>query len=176
MMQELQTEFGQVVDAAIAGDFSHRVEVEFPRRRAQCPGRFCEFAGRDRRPRVSARPGRVLAAVAETNLTRRVTGKYEGAFDELKMNTNAVADKLAEVVGQIKETSRGLKVATGEILSGANDLSERTTKQAATIEETSAAMEQLAQTVMDNAKRAGSASEQAGKASQNRRRRRAGHG
>jgi methyl-accepting chemotaxis protein len=40
-------------------------------------------------------------------------------------------------------------------------LSERTTKQAATIEETSAAMEQLSQTVIQNAERAGSASENA---------------
>ena len=60
-------------------------------------------------------------------------------------------DRLSNIVGQLKETSRGLKTATGEILSGANDLSERTTKQAATIEETSAAMEQLATTVLQNA-------------------------
>src|SRR5262249_28164740 len=46
-------------------------------------------------------------------------------------------------------------------LAGANDLSERTTKQAATIEETSATMEQLASTVADNAKRAGEASSNA---------------
>jgi hypothetical protein len=65
-----------------------------------------------------------------------------------KDDTNAVADKLVEIVSQLKDTSRTLKTATGEILSGANDLSERTTKQAATIEETSAA------TVLQNAERA----------------------
>ncbi len=48
----------------------------------------------------------------------------------------------------------GVKQATGEILTGANDLSERTTKQAATIEETSAAIEQLSNTVLENARRA----------------------
>ncbi|MEO9300021.1 methyl-accepting chemotaxis protein, partial [Devosia alba] len=42
--------------------------------------------------------------------------------------------------------------------SGANDLSERTTRQAATIEETSASMEQLATTVLANAERAHDAS------------------
>jgi methyl-accepting chemotaxis protein len=51
-----------------------------------------------------------------------------------------------------------LKTATAEILSGANDLSERTTKQAATIAETSATMARLAGTVAENAKRAASAS------------------
>src|SRR5690606_29214444 len=90
--------------------------------------------------------GSVLAALAETDLTRRVEGDYEGAFARLKADTNAVADKLSDIVGQLKQTSRSLKTATGEILSGANDLSERTTRQAATIEETSATMEQLAST------------------------------
>src|SRR5690606_28148447 len=70
--------------------------------------------------------------------------------------------KLSEIVGQLRTTSRALKTATSEILSGANDLSERTTKQAATIEETSATMEQLAATVMQNAERARGASQAAG--------------
>ena len=102
--------------------------------------------------------GGVLNALANTDLTRRVEGEYEGAFQRLKDDTNAVGDRLTEVVSKLRATSRGLKTATGEILSGANDLSERTTKQAATIEETSAAMEQLAATVIENAKRAESAS------------------
>jgi methyl-accepting chemotaxis protein len=81
-------------------------------------------------------------------------GDYRGAFALLQDNTNIVAETLSEVVSGLKLTSRTLKTATGEILSGANDLSERTTRQAATIEETSAAMEQLAATVLQNADRA----------------------
>jgi methyl-accepting chemotaxis protein len=107
--------------------------------------------------------GEVLGAMANTDLTRRMVGEYEGAFAQLKANTNEVADKLSEVVGQLRHTSGSLKSATGEILSGANDLSERTTRQAATIEETSAAMEQLASTVLRNAERARDASANAAK-------------
>src|SRR5690606_15415928 len=98
--------------------------------------------------------GEVLAALADTDLTQRMEGDYQGAFAKLKTDTNAVADKLSAVVTQLRSTSRALKTATGEILSGANDLSERTTKQAATIEQTSAAMEQLAGTVAGNARMA----------------------
>ena len=164
MMQELQRAFGVVVDAAIAGDFSKRVETEFPDAELNALARSINNLV-DTVDRGLGETGQVLSALAETDLTQRVHGEFHGAFSKLKTDTNAVADKLTEVVGQIKETSRGLKVATGEILSGANDLSERTTKQAATIEETSAAMEQLASTVMENAKKAGSASEQASVAS-----------
>ena len=73
---------------------------------------------------------------------------------QLKNDTNRVGDKLTEVVSGLRTTSRALKNATGEILSGANDLSERTTRQAASIEETSAATEQLDETVRDNTLRA----------------------
>src|SRR5690606_26172115 len=103
----------------------------------------------------------VLGALANTDLTRRMTGDYRGAFANLQADTNAVADKLTEIVTQLRGTSGALKSATREILSGANDLSERTTRQAATIEETSASMEQLAQTVGENARKAADASDKA---------------
>ena len=165
MMQELQRAFGQVVDAAIAGDFSQRVTVEFPDEELNSLAQSVNSLV-DTVDRGMDENGEVLSALAKANLTRRVTGEYQGAFARLKHNTNAVADKFGEIVANLKSTSRGLKTATGEILSGANDLSERTTKQAATIEETSAAIEQLANTVMENAKRAGTASEQARSTSQ----------
>ena len=157
MMQQLQGAFGEVVDAAIAGDFSKRVSADFPDHELNTlAGSVNELVATVERG--IGETGEVLAALAQTDLTQRVSGEYEGAFLRLKSDTNAVAEKLSEIVIGLKETSRSLKTATGEILSGANDLSERTTKQAATIEETSAAMEQLASTVMSNAERANDAS------------------
>jgi len=153
MMVALQAAFGEVVDAAIAGDFSKRVHAQFPdpelNALAGSVNNLVETVDRG-----IGETGAVLAALANTDLTRRMAGDYQGAFARLKADTNAVGDKLSEVVTQLRQTSRALKTATGELLAGANDLSERTTKQAATIEETSAAMEQLAQTVADNARMA----------------------
>jgi len=157
MMAELRRAFGDVVDAAVAGDFKRRVDTEFPDAElnaiAQSINNLVATVDRG-----LGETGDVLAALADTQLSKRVEGSYDGAFARLKTDTNAVAEKLTEIVGQLKGTSRSLKLATGEILSGANDLSERTTKQASTIEETSAAMEQLATTVEQNAKRASDAS------------------
>src|SRR5690606_31108313 len=126
----------------IAGDFTKRVDAEFPDDELNTLARSVNnlVATVDR---GVGETGSVLASLADTDLTRRMEGDYQGAFAKLKADTNAVAEKLTDIVGQLKDTSRTLKTATGEILSGANDLSERTTKQAATIEETSAAMEQL---------------------------------
>ncbi|WP_246778394.1 methyl-accepting chemotaxis protein [Maritalea myrionectae] len=153
MMSELQSAFGQVVDAAIDGDFTQRVEATFPdeelNRLAEGVNSLVETVDRGLQE-----TGSVLSAMANTDLSHRVEGDYRGSFLQLKNDTNAVGEKLSQVIGQLRSTSRGLKVATGEILSGANDLSERTTKQAAAIEETSAATEQLANTVNDNTERA----------------------
>jgi methyl-accepting chemotaxis protein len=160
MMAELQQSFGEVVDAAIAGDFSKRVPARFP------DAELNALAGSVNTLVETVDGGleetsQVLGALANTDLTRRMEGDYQGAFATLKSDINAVADKLAGIVGQLRGTSGALKMATSEILSGANDLSERTTKQAATIEETSAAMEQLAVTVAENARKAEDARQKA---------------
>ena len=161
MMAELQAAFGAVVDAAVAGDFTRRVETEFPDAELNSiAASINNLVGTV--DRGIGETGAVLAGLAHADLTPRMRGQYQGAFARLQSDTNAVADKLSEIVGQLKTTSRALKIATSEILSGANDLSERTTKQAATIEETSAAMEQLATTVIQNAQRASEASKVAG--------------
>ncbi|KQW75102.1 hypothetical protein ASC89_26285 [Devosia sp. Root413D1] len=156
----LNQEIGDVVGAALEGDFSRRVGTDFTdqdlRTLAEGVNQLVET--------VDASIGetaQVLGALAQADLTRRMEGNYAGSLKKLMDDTNAVGDRLTEVVTNLRSTSRSLKVATGEILSGANDLSERTTKQAATIEETSAAMEQLAVTVLENAKRAESASSNA---------------
>ncbi len=160
MMGELQTAFGEVVDAAIAGDFSKRVHAEFPddelNALASSVNNLVQTVDNG-----LGETSLVLDALANTDLTRRMEGQYQGAFATLQSDINAVADNLTEIVGQLRGTSGTLKTATNEILSGANDLSERTTKQAATIEETSAAMEQLAVTVVDNAHKAEDASKMA---------------
>ncbi|WP_332698755.1 methyl-accepting chemotaxis protein [Devosia sp.] len=153
MMALLQAELGSVMKAASAGDFAQRVPTNFSD--DELNGLAASVNGLvETVDRGLAETGTVLSAIANTDLTHRVTGQYQGAFGALKDNTNAVAEKLADIVAQLKGTSRSLKTATSEILAGANDLSERTTRQAATIEETSAAMETLASTVLENAKRA----------------------
>jgi len=161
MMVELQRSFGDVVDAAIEGDFSKRVPATFPD--AELNGLASSVNNLvDSVDRGLDETGSVLSALANTDLTRRMTGQHRGAFAKLQGDINEVADKLTHIVGQLRGTSGELKAATSEILSGANDLSERTTRQAATIEETSASMEQLAQTVTENAKKAADASQKAG--------------
>ena len=165
MMAELGMQFGRVVDATVAGDFSKRIEKQFDdpeiSNLAAGVNRLVETVSQG-----IAETSEVMNALANKNLSKRMHGDYQGEFDVLKRNTNLVGDKLTEVVSQLQKTSGQLKQATSEILAGANDLSTRTTHQAATIEETSATMEELANVVTENAKRALDASEFAKSAKQ----------
>ena len=149
-----------VVEHAIAGDFTHRVQGNPKYEDLEAVARGVNDLLETVDSGISE-TGRVLAALARLDLTERMEGTYHGAFAKLQADTNAVGNNLTDIVGQLRDTSGSVKVATGEILAGANDLAERTTKQAAAIEETSAAMEQLANTVSENARRADSASEKA---------------
>jgi methyl-accepting chemotaxis protein len=160
IIQGLQQEIGAVVGAAIDGDFSRRVGTDLsdPELRQLALDVNDLVATVDR---GLTETGSVLAALARADLTQRMNGDYKGAFGRLKQDTNGVAEQLGDIITQLRGTSGSLKTATSEILTGANDLSERTTRQAATIEETSAAIEQLSRTVVDNAGQAEQASREA---------------
>ncbi|MEO8685055.1 MAG: cache domain-containing protein, partial [Devosia sp.] len=160
MMSDLQVAFGSVVDAAIGGDFSRRVDVSFPDSELNSLATSINSLVSNFNRGVME-TGQVLGAIAEADLRQRIRGDYAGAFAQLKTSTNAVAEKLTQIVAQLRVTSSGLKIAAGEISSGSVELSERTTRQAAAIEETSAAMEQVASTVLQNARLASDASSSA---------------
>ncbi|WP_332719142.1 methyl-accepting chemotaxis protein [Pelagibacterium mangrovi] len=156
MRADLQANVREVVSAAVSGDFSRRIDARYDDPElagfARSVNQVMETVDRG-----LSETGAVLSAMAAADLSMRVEGDYEGAFARLKTDTNAMAETFADIVGRLKHTSLALKQATGEILSGAAELSGRTARQAATIEETSASMEQLATTVGDNARQAGDA-------------------
>ncbi len=153
MMAHLRSRFGEVVDAAVEGDFSRRVPLDFGDPELVSIARSINGLVETVETGMSE-SGTVLAAIARADLTARMTGNYRGGFARLQQDVNAVADRLVAIVSELQSSSRSIRSATGEILAGANDLSERTTRQAATIEQTSAAMEQFATTIATNANRA----------------------
>ena len=94
---------------------------------------------------------RVLTAVADGDLSKQMSGDYQGAFNDLKVGLNKTVTSLSGIVRQITDASDAVQAATGEIAVGATDLSNRTERQASEIEQTAAAMEELTSTVRQNA-------------------------
>lgn len=166
VMEALQAAFGNAIDAARAGDFSQRVASDFPDAElnvlANGLNSLIETVDRG-----LEETGSTLSAIANTDLTNRVDGNYSGAFERLKDDTNAVADKFTEIIGQLKESSNSLKKATDEIHTGSVDLSNRTTQQAAEIEEASGSMNKISIAIAENAEQAENARKIVNQVSQN---------
>jgi len=160
MMRQLQTAFGEVVDGAISGDFTRRVPTRFddPELNALAERVNVLVAALGKGLEETAR---VLAAFAECDLTIRMDGSHVGAFDALQADVNGVAERLTLVVGDLRSSLGSLSGAAREILSGSADLADRTARQAATIEEVSAAMERLSTGIDKTAEIARSVEQQA---------------
>src|SRR5206468_3087396 len=62
-----------------------------------------------------------------------------------------VRDSLAQMVGQVRESTLAIGHSADSIADEARDLSGRTERQAASLEETASSMEELTQTVAQNA-------------------------
>ncbi|MBU1304210.1 MAG: hypothetical protein KKF33_01650 [Alphaproteobacteria bacterium] len=159
MMAELQDAFGSVVEACVSGDFNRRVPTSFPD--PELNALAVSFNG------LVASIGQglgdtadVLSAFAQCDFSVHMADEQIGAFTRLRDDTNAVARTLTEVIAKLRQTAGSLHTATTEILEGANDLADRTTRQAATIEQTSASMEALAETIRQNAEGAAAAGAQ----------------
>ncbi|WP_052726230.1 methyl-accepting chemotaxis protein [Devosia epidermidihirudinis] len=152
-LDRFQIALAHLAESAANGDFSVRLTGEF------VMDDLVQVAGSINRlietmERGLAETSSVLAALAAADLTHRVNGDYEGAFADLKQSTNGVASRLSEIMQDLRGTSHSLKSATEEILSGANDLAERTTRQALAVDETATAMQQVARSVEENAAKA----------------------
>ncbi|MEQ3515205.1 methyl-accepting chemotaxis protein [Pseudoalteromonas sp. BZB3] len=97
---------------------------------------------------------KVLSALAQGDLSKRITNDYEGSFGQLKQDTNSTADKLTEVIENITHASGSISQGANEIAQGNADLSQRTEEQASSLEETSASMDEVTEIVRQSSEKA----------------------
>ncbi|MGZ8405562.1 MAG: methyl-accepting chemotaxis protein [Nitrospira sp.] len=93
----------------------------------------------------------VLNALAANDLTRGMTGAYQGEFDEMKRALNLALTNLGTTIATVRQAVEGVTAGAGQITDANKDLSQRTSQQAAALEETSASMEEMTATVKQNA-------------------------
>jgi methyl-accepting chemotaxis protein len=158
MAEELQMAVGSIVRAAAAGDFSQRVDIAGKSGMIHAIGTeinsLCDNVGKVLDDLVG-----MLGALADGNLTQRITSEYQGRFAAIKNNANTTAERIGSTIAEIKHAATEVTNASSEISSSTTDLSQRTEEQAASLEETSASMEEMAATVKKNAENAQQASQ-----------------
>src|SRR5690606_36227575 len=94
----LQAEIRCVINGVEAGDLTGRLTAEYEDSDSNefSQGVNQMLAVFDR---IIGETRGVLAALAQMDLSHRVSGDYQGTFAELKADTNMVAEKLTEIVG-----------------------------------------------------------------------------
>ena len=159
----MQERIDSVIQAARQGDFSKAVDCR------GIDGVYAQLAdGVNQLNGVIGNAvdelGVMLRAMAEGDLSKRISADFHGRLGDLKDDANKTADQLSGIVNQIQTAAGEVRNAAGEISSGTMDLSQRTEQAASNLEETAASTEEMASTVRQNADNAKNASEVAGKA------------
>jgi methyl-accepting chemotaxis protein len=99
----------------------------------------------------------MLEALADGDLTRRIERDYRGTFGKLKDYSNRTADRLEQIVGQIKGAAEAIDGAAAAIAQGNSDLSERTEQQSTGVRATATSMAEITSLVRSNGERANTA-------------------
>ncbi len=156
----IEEEIDDIVKSAASGDFAKRVPVAgkkgFMLNLATAMNALCENTGKT----LDDLAG-MMSALAEGDLTQRITAAYQGMFGKLKDDANKMADQISATIAEIKASAAEVTNASAEIATSTTDLSQRTEEQAASLEETSASMEEISATVKKNAENAHEANQSA---------------
>jgi methyl-accepting chemotaxis protein len=95
----------------------------------------------------------VARAISEGDFSREITVAH-GDNTSLLSVMNSMREHLTVTIGDIRQSTETIAVASREIASGNADLSGRTESQASSLEETASSMEELTSTVKQNAENA----------------------
>jgi methyl-accepting chemotaxis protein len=107
--------------------------------------------------RVIARPLnnalRVADRIAEGDLTVRITSETEDETGRLLAAMQRMVQKLAQVIGEVREGAGALASASSQVSSSSQSLAQGTSEQASNVEETTSGLEQMTATITQNRER-----------------------
>ncbi|ATY32036.1 methyl-accepting chemotaxis protein [Sphingomonas psychrotolerans] len=84
-----------------------------------------------------------LGKLAQGDLTSEIHDAFSPAYESVKVNFNAAVSELRNLIGTVMESAMTIRTGSGEIAQASEDLARRTEANAASLEETSAAVSQM---------------------------------
>ena len=159
----------RVVNAANGGNFKERITLDglkgFQKEMAEGLNDLMTTTGSSIDDVV-----RVMGAMSEGDLTKRIDKHYEGAYGQMKEYVNNTTEKLSQVVTEVNAGAEALAGASEEVSATAQSLSQSASEQAAGVEETSASIEEMTASISQNTENAkvtdGMATKAAGEANE----------
>ncbi|MDV3459385.1 methyl-accepting chemotaxis protein [Sphingomonas sp. HF-S4] len=84
-----------------------------------------------------------LSKLALGDLTSEINEAFSPEYESVKINFNAAVNELRSLIGTVTESALTIRTGSGEIAQASEDLARRTEANAASLEETSAAVTQM---------------------------------
>ena len=148
--KKAQVEVDRLITAAAAGQLGERINAEefegFFKSLSQGVNKMLDAVVT---PLHEAQG--VLTSLAANDLTKTMTGTYQGEFEQMKSSLNSALTNLSSTMALVREAVDSVSAGAEQITKGNEDLSQRTSEQASSLEETSASMEEMTSTVKQNA-------------------------
>jgi methyl-accepting chemotaxis protein len=148
----LNAEISTVIDAFAEGDFSHRIPVAKDGNggdSARMTAGINQIADIVETGLGAVRES--LVALAAGDLDQRMENDHKGVFADIAVAADALADTLSGIIRQLADSSRVLENTAREISSSSMDASRRGEANAASLEETAAALQMLSDQVKQTA-------------------------
>ncbi|MDR7125562.1 methyl-accepting chemotaxis protein [Pseudotabrizicola sp. 4114] len=108
-----------------------------------------------------------LSQLSNGDLTATLKDQFETRYEGLRSDFNEATDRLRAAMSDVVSSSAAIRGEVGDISNAADNLSRRTEQQAATLEETSAALDQMTNSVKSTAEVANHANTKVEVAKQN---------
>ncbi len=144
-----EQELDKMVNAATHGDFSARLSTEGK------TGFFGKISVgmnqlMDTNEQGLSDVAKVLSAVAEGDLTQRITRDYAGLFGKVKDSVNTSSENLTRVIGEVRGAADALTGAANQVSATAQSLSQAASQQAASVEETTSQINVMSASINQN--------------------------
>jgi len=151
--ERLTAEIADVITACGEGDFSKRIQVEGE------SGAFIDLGRGVNQIGEVAEQGlgdvlSILDALSNNDLTQHMPVGHKGVFGEISNATERMTENLSDMVRQLSNSSQALNNTAVEITSAVDDASRRGETSAASLEETTGAVQTLYDTVRGTEKSA----------------------
>jgi len=144
-----EREIDRVVQAASAGDFGTRLELEGKE------GFFKTLAVNVNQLLETSEQGlnevaALLEAFSEGNLSHRIERDYEGLFGKVKACGNATAEQLTRVLGEVTAAADALTGAANQVSATAQSLAQSASEQASSVEQTTESIDAMSASINQN--------------------------
>lgn len=160
---KIEAQIANVIEAASNGDFGTRIDLD-----VQDQFRSMIIGGMNQISDIVSNfledMKQSLKALADGDLTRSVDGAYSGQFGEAATDINASLRNLRDVLKTVSDSADLLSKSALASTADASELAQKAERQAASVEETSAALEEITITTKNTSQYASKAVNSAGSA------------